>query len=152
MKLDHTDKQIIEILQTNSNITNAELASRLGASASGTLERVKRLENSGVIKKYVAIVDAEKIGRGILAVVSVSLTAHKKNAYDSFITQIEKLEEVLECFHTTGEEDFFLKIAVKDISELQQFLIKKLTVINGVDRVKTNLVLSTVKSDTKINF
>lgn len=150
MKLDSIDKKILDILQTNSNITNAQLATEIGTSASGMLDRVKRLENAGVIKKHVALVDGEKVGRGILALVSVSLTAHKTNAYESFTKEIEKLTEVLECFHTTGDEDFVLKVAVRDIQEMQQLLLKKLTVIKGVAKVKTNLVLSTVKYDTKI--
>jgi Transcriptional regulators len=152
MKLDNIDKKILDILQTNSNITNAQLAAIIGTSASGMLDRVKRLENAGIIKKHVALVDYEKVGRGVLALVSVSLTAHKKNAFESFTAEIDKLEEVLECFHTTGDEDFVLKVAVRDIQELQQFLVKKLTVVQGVDKVKTNLVLATVKYDTKIRI
>jgi DNA-binding Lrp family transcriptional regulator len=150
MKLDNIDKKILDILQTNSNITNAQLAAEIGTSASGMLDRVKRLENAGIIKKHVALVDGQKVGRGILALVSVTLTAHKKNSFEDFTKEVEKLSEVLECFHTTGEEDFVLKVAVCDIQEMQQFLLKKLTVIKGVDKVKTNLVLATVKYDTKI--
>lgn len=150
MKLDDIDKKILDILQTDSNITNAQLAAQIGTSASGMLDRVKRLENAGIIKKHVALVDGQKVGRGILALVAVSLTAHKKNAYESFTKEIEKLTEVLECFHTSGDEDFVLKVAVCDIQEMQQFLLKKLTVIKGVAKVKTNLVLATVKYDTKI--
>src|ERR1017187_10424856 len=84
MKFDHIDQKILDILQTNSKITNAQLASEIGTSASGMLDRVKRLESSGVIKKYVALVEPEKAGRGVLALVSVSLSAHKMNAFDTF--------------------------------------------------------------------
>jgi DNA-binding Lrp family transcriptional regulator len=150
MKFDAIDLKILDILQTNSNITNAQLASEIGTSASGMLDRVKRLEASGVIKKYVALVDPEKAGRGVIALVSVSLTAHKMNAFDTFAQKIKKIEEVLECYHTAGDEDFVLKVAVKDIQEYETFILKKLTLIEGVNKVKTNFVLSTVKYNTKI--
>jgi DNA-binding Lrp family transcriptional regulator len=150
MKFDSIDMKILDILQSNSNITNAQLASEIGTSASGMLDRVKRLETSGVIKKYVALVDPEKAGRGVIALVSVSLTAHKMNAFDTFTQKIKKIEEVLECYHTAGDEDFVLKVAVKDIQEYETFILKKLTLIEGVNKVKTNFVLSTVKYNTKI--
>jgi len=152
MKFDSIDLKILDILQTNSNITNAQLASEIGTSASGMLDRVKRLESSGVIKRYVALVDPEKAGRGVIALVSVSLSAHKMNAFDTFTQKIKKIEEVLECYHTAGDEDFVLKVAVKDIQEYETFILKKLTLIEGVNKVKTNFVLSTVKYDTKIRI
>jgi Lrp/AsnC family leucine-responsive transcriptional regulator len=152
MKFDHIDQKILNILQTNSKITNAQLAAEIGTSASGMLDRVKRLESSGVINKYVALVDPEKAGRGVLALVSVSLSAHKMNAFDTFTRQIKNIGEVLECYHTAGEEDFVLKVAVKDIPEYENFILKKLTVIEGVNKVKTNFVLSTVKYNTKIQI
>jgi len=152
IKFDNIDLKILDILQTNSNITNAQLATEIGTSASGMLDRVKRLEASGVIKKYVALVDAEKAGRGVIALVSVSLTAHKMNAFDTFTQKIKKIEEVLECYHTAGDEDFVLKVAVKDIQEYETFILKKLTLIEGVNKVKTNFVLSTVKYETKIRI
>src|ERR1039458_405196 len=124
MKFDHIDQKILDILQTNSKITNAQLASEIGTSASGMLDRVKRLESSGVIKKYVALVDPEKAGRGVLALVSVSLSAHKMNAFDTFTRHIKKIGEVLECYHTAGEEDFVLKVAVKDIPEYENFILR----------------------------
>jgi DNA-binding Lrp family transcriptional regulator len=74
------------------------------------------------------------------------------NAFDTFTRQIKKIEEVLECYHTAGEEDFVLKVAVKDIPEYENFILKKLTLIEGVNKVKTNFVLSTVKYNTKIQI
>ncbi|MDR3665469.1 MAG: Lrp/AsnC family transcriptional regulator [Ignavibacteriaceae bacterium] len=152
MKFDIIDQKILNILQTNSKITNAQLAAEIGTSASGMLDRVKRLETAGVIKKYVALVDPEKTGRGVIALISVSLTAHKMNAFNTFTSQIKKIDEVLECYHTAGDEDFVLKVAVKDIPEYENFILKKLTLIDGVNKVKTNFVLSTVKCNTKIQI
>ena len=148
MKLDEIDKQILEIMQTDANITNAQLASQLGISPPGMLERVKRLENSGVIKKYVALVDPEKVGNGTLALIQVSLAVHQLASIDGFREAINRLDEVLECYHVAGEEDFILKIAVKDIQEYEKFVLYKLTPITGINKINTKFVLSTFKYNT----
>ncbi|QQS36676.1 MAG: Lrp/AsnC family transcriptional regulator [Ignavibacteriales bacterium] len=150
MKIDKIDKRILEILQSDAYITNVELASRVGISPPAMLERVKRLEKSSVIKKYVALVDNNKIGKGTIALVSVSLTAHQLSSIDSFTAAIEKLDDVLECHHVSGDHDFLLKVCVKDIQAYEKFILEKLTRIKGVDRIKTTFVLSSVKNSTKI--
>jgi len=152
MKLDNTDKKILEILQDDARITNLELANRIGISPPATLERVKRLEINGVIKKYVALVDPAKVSKGTFALVSVALMIHQIPSIDSFTKQINKLEEVLECYHITGSDDFMLKIAVENIEQYEKFILNKLTKIKGVSKVTTNIVLSTVKFNTKIHI
>jgi Lrp/AsnC family leucine-responsive transcriptional regulator len=152
MKLDNTDKKILEILQDDARITNLELANRVGISPPATLERVKRLEINGVIKKYVALVDPAKVSKGTFALVSVALMIHQIPSIDSFTKQINKLEEVLECYHITGSDDFMLKIAVENIEQYEKFILNKLTKIKGVSKVTTNIVLSTVKFNTKIHI
>ena len=152
MNLDDIDIKILDILQSKANITNANLASEVGISASGMIERVKRLENANVIRKYVALVDSEKVGKGTLALVSIYLAAHSKNAFEKFTREIIEISEVLECYHTSGEEDFVLKVVVKNISDFEYFILNKLTKISGVNKVKTNFILSTVKFDTKIHI
>lgn len=152
MKLDNIDKKILDILQDDSRITNVQLATKVGISPPAMLERVKRLENNGVIRKYVALVNPEKIGRGTFAFVSVSLTAHQMNSIDVFKKHINKVEEVLECYHVAGEEDFILKVAVENIQEYEKFLLEKLTKIKGVSRINTMFILSTVKFNTKIHI
>lgn len=150
MKIDQIDKKILDILQEDARITNIELSTRIGISAPATLERVKRLEKNGVIKKYVALVDPAKVSRGTFALVSVALLIHQIPSIDSFTKQINKLEEVLECYHITGSDDFMLKIAVENIEKYEQFILQKLTKIKGVSKVTSNIVLSTVKFNTKI--
>ena len=152
MKIDQTDKKILDILQEDAKITNIELANRVGISAPATLERVKRLEKNGVIKKYVALVDPAKVSKGTFALVSVALMIHQIPSIDSFTKQINKLEEVLECYHITGSDDFMLKIAVENIEKYELFILQKLTKIKGVSKVTTNIVLSTVKFNTKIHI
>lgn len=152
MKLDKTDKKILDTLQDNAKITNAQLAAEAGISPPGMIERVKRLENSGVIKKYVALVNPSAVGRGTLAMVNVSLAAHQLPSIDIFTEKINKMEEVLECYHIAGDDDFLLKIAVEDINSYEKFLLEKLTKVEGVNKIKTTFVLSTVKYNTKIHF
>ncbi|HEX2866866.1 MAG TPA: Lrp/AsnC family transcriptional regulator [Ignavibacteriales bacterium] len=151
MKLDETDKKILERLQTDANITNAQLASEFNISPAGMLERVKRLENSGIIRRYVALVDAEKAGKGLWAFTLVSIAVHQLNALENFKEEIKKFSEVLECYYVAGEEDFILKVALKDMREYEDFILHKLTKIEGVSKVKTTFVLSSVKFDTKID-
>ena len=152
MKLDKTDKKILDTLQENAKITNAQLAAEAGISPPGMIERVKRLENGGVIKKYVALVNPGAVGKGTLAMVNVSLAAHHLASIDSFTEKINKMEEVLECYHIAGEDDFLLKIVVEDINSYEKFLVEKLTKVEGVSKIKTTFVLSTVKYNTKIHF
>lgn len=152
MKLDSIDKKILDILQEDARITNLELANRTGISPPATLERVKRLEKNGVIKKYVALVNPAKINKGTFALVSVALIIHQIPSIESFTKQINKLEEVLECYHITGSDDFMLKIAVENIEQYEKFILNKLTKIRGVSKVTSNIVLSTVKYNTKIHI
>jgi Lrp/AsnC family leucine-responsive transcriptional regulator len=152
MKIDSIDKQILSILQQDAHLTNVELARKIGISPPAMLERVKRLEKNGIIKRYVAIVDPSKVSKGIFALVSVSLSAHQLSSIDQFTRLIKKLDEVLECYHVAGEEDFILRIAVSSIEEYEKFILGKLTKINGVSKVNTKFVLSTVKYNTKIKI
>lgn len=152
MKFDKIDKQILDILQTNSNITNAQLAAEVGISPPGMLERVKRLEKSGVIRKYVALVEPEKVGKGTLALVSISIKVHDLSEVNVFKRKVGDLEEVLECYHIAGEDDFILKVAVKDIREYEKFVLNKLNIIEGIRHIRTTFVLSTIKYNTKIQI
>jgi len=149
-KFDDIDKTILVLLQKNGRITNAQLASEAGISPSAMLERVKRLEKNGVIRQYVALLNPEKIGRCMFGLVSVSLAMHKYSSIHRFEMEISKLSEVLECYHIAGEYDFLIKIVVSSMKEYEDFLIKRLTKIEGINKVHTNFILSTVKHSTKI--
>src|SRR6187399_1141635 len=102
IKLDSIDKKILEILQANSNITNAQLAKEIGLSPAPTLERVNKLEASGVIKSYHAVVDAGSVGLGVSTFVMVTLKGHNKENIEKFIAAIKTISEVVECHHITG--------------------------------------------------
>jgi len=150
MKIDQADKKIISILQENGRISNTGLAAEIGISPSPTLERVKKLEKQGVIRKYVALLAPEKVGKGTIALVSVSLAVHEMGSLDHFLNEIRKLPEVTECYHITGESDFLMKVLVDNIEAYRNFVLNKLTRIGGISRIRTSIVLDTVKYTTKI--
>lgn len=149
VKLDATDRKILEILQTNSNITNAQLAQEIGLSPAPTLERVKKLENLGVIKSYHAVIDMAKVGLGVSTFVMVSLKGHNKDNISKFMNAINKIEEVVECHHVTGQADFILKIVAPDIPAYQNLMLEKVTNIEVVDSMQSTVILSTFK-DSKV--
>lgn len=152
MKLDNIDKNILTILQEDGRIRNSELAKKINISPPPTAERVKKLEKNGYIKKYAALVDPEKVGVSCFTYVEVTLVRHDKNAVERFTKSIVKLDEVLECHHITGEADYLLKIATKDIPTYEQFIIQTLTALPDVQNLKTLVVLSTLKQETKITL
>lgn len=149
MKLDKTDRRILEILQANAKITNAQLAMEIGLSPAPTLERVKKLEMSGIIKSYHARLDNEKVGLGVSTFVMVSLKGHNKANIEAFTQSIAEIEEVIECHHVTGSGDFILKIISQDIPSYQKLMLEKVTNIEVVDNMQSLVILSTFK-DSKI--
>ena len=150
MDLDYKDKHLLEELQANSRITNAELAKRIGLSPSSTLERVKKLEISGFIDKYIAILNPRKAGYSCFTFVEVKLARHGETPVEDFISSIAHIPEVLECHHITGEADFLLKVVTKDIPAYEELILHQLSALTNVQTMKTSVVLSTFKNETKL--
>ncbi len=150
MKLDDIDKKILDILQDNGRITNADLASKIGLSPPPMLERVKKLERNGVIRKYVALVDPHKVDKSIIVFVSITLARHRIKSIDQVREEFRNCPEILECYSITGEEDYLLKVAVKDMADYENFMLHRLAKIPAISRIKSFVVLSTVKYNTKI--
>jgi Lrp/AsnC family transcriptional regulator, leucine-responsive regulatory protein len=148
-KLDKLDHKILRILQDNSKITNLDLSKQIGLSPAPTLERVKKLEQSGVIESYHAQVNPQTVGLNVKTFVLVSLAWQKNNALNNFLEKIKGIEEIVECYIITGEADFIMKIVSRDIPSYEQLLFKTLSQIEEIERVKTLMTLSTVK-DTKV--
>jgi DNA-binding Lrp family transcriptional regulator len=144
-KLDSIDRKILELLQANSNITNAQLAQEIGLSPAPTLERVKKLETQDVIKSYHAVVDMASVGLGVCTFVTVSLKGHNKDNIEKFIKAIAKIPEVVECHHVTGQADFILKVVAPDIPAYQNLMLEKVTNIEVVDNMQSTVILSTFK-------
>jgi DNA-binding Lrp family transcriptional regulator len=150
MNIDNIDKKILDTLQENGRIKNSDLAKIINISPPPTAERVKKLEHNGYIQRYVAIVDPAKVGITCFTYVEVTLVRHGKGAVERFMRSIVEIEEVLECHHITGGADFLLKIATRDIPTYEQFIINTLTALPDVQHLKTLVVLSTLKQETKI--
>ena len=146
IKLDKIDRKILDILQSNAKITNTQLSKDVGLSPAPTLERVKKLETSGIIKGYYAKLDTDKVGLGVYTFVQVSLKSHNKKSIDIFINAINVIPEVIECHHITGSGDFILKITSSDIQSYQKLMLEKVSNIEVVDGLQSMIILSTFKN------
>ena len=144
------DRQIVEILQEQGRIPNVQLADRVGLSPPAVLERVRKLEEKGVITGYTALVDHRRVGMGAVSFVAVSLNLHQKDSMENFHAFVGECSSVRECYHIAGTDDYLLKVYTRDIDDYENFLLHSLTRIKGIDRVKTMFVLSTLKRDTGV--
>lgn len=150
IKIDATDRKILEILQANSNITNAQLAKEIGLSPAPTLERVNKLETSGVIRSYHAVIDPGSVGLGVSTFVMASLKGHNKDNIEKFIFAIKRIPEIVECHHVTGAADFILKIVCIDIAAYQQLMLERVSNIDVVDSLQSMVILSTFKDSKSL--
>src|SRR5690606_487834 len=150
IKLDATDRKILEILQRDSNITNAQLAKEIGLSPAPTLERVNKLEAAGVIKSYHAVIDPASVNLGVSTFVMATLKGHNKENIEKFVTAINLIDEVIECHHITGAGDFILKLVSTDIAAYQQLMLEKVSNIDVVDSLQTMVILSTFKDSKSL--
>jgi len=144
---DKIDLQILRLLQENGRITNLQLSSNIGLSPAPTLERVRKLENSGYLKSYHALVDEELLGLGIKSFIQISLDFHTHNAIPEFVASIKKIKEVTECHHVTGQCDFILKVYVKDIKAYETLIMEKISKIPYVKTFHTMMIMSTSKKE-----
>jgi Lrp/AsnC family transcriptional regulator, leucine-responsive regulatory protein len=142
MKLDELDLSILKRLQENGKITNLQLSKDIGLSPAPTLERVKKLESNGFIQSYHALIDESKLELGICAFMQISLIRQRDNAIFNFIEQINKIDEVLECYNVTGQADYLLKIMVKDIAAFDVLVKEKLTPIEEIRNMHSMVVIS----------
>jgi len=152
MNLDQTDKELLSYLQIDCKQTNKELALKLNLSVTAVFERIRKLERLGIIQNYVAILDKNKIDRGLLVFCQIKLVQHAKDYLTKFEHEITKLEEVLECFHVSGEYDYLLKVLVKDMEAFRTFMVTKLTTLQHIGSTQSSFVISEVKHTTQIIF
>ncbi|MBD2026571.1 Lrp/AsnC family transcriptional regulator [Leptolyngbya sp. FACHB-711] len=149
-QLDERDRLLLQLLQENSRMSNAELARQLKLTAPGLQKRLKKLEDNGFIDRYVTLVNREALGLDLLCFAQVTLAHHQPECVGQFCEQVQGLPEVLECHHLTGEFDYLLKVVAFDRQCLEQLMSETITQIPGVDRVKTNIVLTEVKASTSL--
>jgi Lrp/AsnC family transcriptional regulator, leucine-responsive regulatory protein len=149
-KIDDVDLHIMRELQQSSKITNADLAKRIGISPPSTLERVRKLENCGIIIGYVALLNPDAVHKSIQAIVNVSLSVHTSASLQKAKEVIKQFDEVQACWHTAGDDDFLLKVIVSDMEQYERFISYKLSTVPNIGKIRTAFVLSTVKQTTAV--
>lgn len=148
MILDKIDKKLLELLQTNTKKTTKELSLKLNLSVTVVYERIKKLEREGIIEKYVVLLNKAKINKNFVVFCHIKLLQHTKDFISQFEKQVVQLDEVLECFHVSGDYDYILKVCLKDMDEYRQFLITKLTTLKHIGSTHSTFMIGEVKNST----
>lgn len=146
MILDAVDLQILRALQENARLTTKELASQVHLSTTPVFERLKRLEKSGFIQKYVAVLDAEKLGRGFTVFCSVKLKQMSRSAARDFVSVIRDIPQVAECYNISGEYDYLMKIQAPDMRYYNEFIINVLGNIDSIGSILSSFVMNEIKN------
>ncbi|ELR72350.1 Transcriptional regulator, AsnC family [Fulvivirga imtechensis AK7] len=150
LKLDKIDFKLLNLLQHDAKMKHKELAAELGLTVTPVYERIKRLEKTGIIRKYVTLLDNNKVERELIAICMVKLEKHTLDNLKLFEEQTVKIPEVLECYHLAGEYDYMLKVVVKDMNAYQEFAVKKLSVIKNIATVQSSFAMSVLKDTTAL--
>ncbi|MDC8785406.1 Lrp/AsnC family transcriptional regulator [Roseateles koreensis] len=149
-RFDRATRQILEALQADSRQSTQALADKVGLSATPVWRRIKELEDSGVIRRHVALVDREKLGLSICVLANVSLLRHTEGAVEQFERLVLASPEIIECHGITGEADYVIKVVVPDMKAYDQFLQSQIFRVPGVSSVRSNVVLREVKYETAL--
>jgi DNA-binding Lrp family transcriptional regulator len=150
IELDRIDRAILAAIQSEGRIQNLDLASRVGLSPSPCLRRLKRLEDAGVVRGYVALLDGDKVGIGLTVFARISLVAQDAETVETFAQAMNALPQVVECHIMAGECDALLRVVASDLNGYRKFQVAHLTRQNGVQSVKTDVPIQTVKSSTEL--
>jgi Lrp/AsnC family transcriptional regulator, leucine-responsive regulatory protein len=148
--LDELDIAILQELQENGRISNVELSKRVNLSPPAIHTRIKRLEQQGIIRRTVTLLDWQKMGFDMLCFIQINLQTHQPATVEKFRSSINKLPEVLECYHVTGDYDYLLKVAIRNREDLERFVVKQITPIPGIARIQTSLALTEIKLTTSL--
>ena len=153
MKLDRTDRRILQAMQHNARISNLELAEAVGLSPTPCSRRVKRLEESGIIRSHVTLLNQSMLGLKLTAYISISMDRHTPERFEAFEAEVASYPEVMECSVVTGQSaDYLLKAVVPDMEYYEKFLLGKLTRIDGVSGVHSSFELRRVVQRTELPF
>ncbi len=148
--LDEIDLQILKTLQKNAKLTTKELAEAVHLTPTPVFERQKRLERQGYIRKYVAVLDPEKLGLGLQVYCKVKLKQINREIAEAFARRIMRIPEVTECYNTSGAYDYLLKVRARDMKQYQEFILTKLGEIDSVASIESTFVMSEVKQNAGI--
>ena len=150
IRLNRTDRRLLELLQRDGSLTNLELAARVNLSPSACLRRVRSLEKAGVIRRYVALLDPRKVGLGLMGFVTVKLEKRGRTPTDAFARAVKDWPEVLACHALTGDMDYLLRVQVEGLDHFSRFVMDSLLKHPGVLDVKSSFVLEEVKETTAL--
>ena len=145
VELDEKDRAILRLLQANAKITVREIAAQVHLSSTPVHERIKRLEDEGVIMQYATLVNYSKVKKGLMAICHVSLKEHNKKSGAKFIRTIQELPEVVECYNISGEFDFMLKIVVENMDAYYDFHVNKLGQVENMGHLQSTFVMGVIK-------
>ena len=143
--LDQVDLKLLELLQESGKLTTKEIAQQVHLSPTPVYERIKRLEREGVIKKYVALVEAEKVGKGLIVFCDITLKEHTKEIGNQFVREIMFSKYVCECYNISGDYDFRLKVMVRDMKHYQDFVLNDLGSIKNIGSAHSTFVMGVIK-------
>ena len=150
--LDEIDLQILRTLQKNAKLTTKELAEKVNLTPTPVFERQRRLERKGYIRKYVAILDAERLNQGLLVFCKVKLKHINHEIADQFTHRIQRIPELTECYNTSGQYDYLLKVRASDMKQYQEFVLNKLGTIESVGSIESTFVMSEIKQSYGLNL
>lgn len=152
MTLDATDKKLLQFLQEDSKQTTKELSLKLNLSVTAVYERIKKLEREEIISKYVVLLNRNKIQKGFVVFCHLKLMQHTKEFISQFEKEVVQLNEVLECFHVSGDYDYILKICVGDMEEYREFMVTKLTTLQHIGSTHSTFMIGEVKNTTAFSI
>ncbi len=150
--MDAIDKKILEILQTDAMKTAKEMAEELALTPTPIYERIRKLENSGYIRQYVALLDAEMLGKNIVVFMNIAIKEHQAEKRNEFVRQMEDLDAVSELYHTSGSYDFLVKVRFNSIKDYKDFLVNEVAAIPNISDIDSQIVLEEIKYSTKLNL
>lgn len=148
--LDTIDLKLLEILGNNCDLTTKEIAQMVNLSPTPVFERIKRLKNEGFIKKYIALIDPEKLNRGFIVFCHIKLKQHKRLFNNKFVEDILLIDEVVECYNVSGEYDFLLKVYANDMRHYQDFVFNKLSSLDSIGSTHSSFVMREIKNKHNI--
>jgi DNA-binding Lrp family transcriptional regulator len=152
LQLDEKDMAILKLLQIDAKMTIRDIASQLNLSTTPVYERIRKMEQAGVIKQYAAIVDPKKINKGLTVLCYITLKEHSKKYGKKFIQEILSFTEVTECLNISGEFDFMIKVQVKDMDEYREFYVNKLGELDNLSHTQSIFVISVIKTTHQVVF
>lgn len=150
MEFDSIDRKLLALLQKDSKVTTKLLSLQLDLSVTAVYERVRKLERAGVIEKYVAVVNKEKVNKSFVVLCHIKLVQHSNEYLTKFESEVVQLPEVLECYNVSGDYDYILKVVVKNMKEYREFINSKLTCLQHIGSTHSTFIISELKNSTEI--